>query len=106
MNCDVEVYCDFGTGTNRKIVNINLLYELLGEEICLGLTFFHAFTGCDTTTSFYDLPKRKWFELWMSCPMRDDITTVFQQLSWQPKRFSIDYGNVILKRFVSYAYLK
>ena len=106
INDDVKIWCDFGTGNNRKTVNIHLLYEALGEEICLALPFFHAFTGCDSTTSFYNLPKKKWFELWMSCPMRDDITTVFQQLSWQPKRFSIDFGNSVLNRFVSYAYMK
>ena len=66
---DVKVWCDFGTGDKRKTVSIHLLYEALGEGICLALPFFHAFTGCDSTTSFYNLPKQKWFELWMTCPM-------------------------------------
>lgn len=103
---DLRVWCDFGTGAHRKTVAIHSLYDRLGVEVCLALLFFHAFTGCDSTTSFFGLPKNKWFASWMCCPMRDDITTAFQQLSWFPKRFTIESCIPTIQRFVSYVYTK
>ena len=38
--------------------------------------------------------------------MRHDVTTAFQQLSWLPKRYSIEYGNITIIRFLSYIYTK
>ena len=59
INKNVDLFCDFGTGESRKMIIINPLFEYLGEEVCLGLLFFHSFTGCDSTTSFYGLSKTK-----------------------------------------------
>ena len=77
MNDEMKIWCYFGTGEHQKIVHIHSMYERLGEEVCLALSLFHAFTGCDSTTSFYLIPKNKWFEMWMSCPMQEDVTIIF-----------------------------
>ena len=62
---------------------IHELYQSLGDSICLGLTFFHAFTGCDSTSAFFSYPKNKWFEALMNAPQElyDEVTATFQQLS-------------------------
>ena len=78
----IKIFCDFGTGDHRKVIPIHSMHQRLGEEICLGILFFHAFTGCDSTSSFFEMTKKKWFERWLSCPMSDKVTTAFQQLSW------------------------
>ena len=41
----------------------NLSY--FGEDICRALPYFHALTGCDTTSSFYQLGKAKFRKRWM-----------------------------------------
>ena len=48
----IKIFCDFGTGYHRKVIPIHSMHQRLGEEICLGILFFHAFTGCDSTSSF------------------------------------------------------
>ena len=76
----------------------------MGDGICLGITFSHAFTGCDSTSSLFSFPKGKWFDAWMRCPIRDDVTTSFQQLSWLPTSSTIESGYNVLSRFVVYVY--
>ena len=36
-NDHIRIWCDFGTGFNRKAISINSIYERLGEAICLTL---------------------------------------------------------------------
>ena len=31
--------------------------EILGKDLCIHLLFVHAFSGCDTTSSFFDVGK-------------------------------------------------
>ena len=45
----------FGVGQNKKLYNMNEIVRL-GEDICLGIPFFCAFSGCDVTPS-YGYPK-------------------------------------------------
>ena len=47
--------------------------------------FFHAFIGCDSTTSFYRKTKPIFFNNWMSSPQKDTFTTAFHDLSWIPQ---------------------
>ena len=41
----------------------NLSY--FGEDIWRALPYFHAFIGCDTTSSFYQLGEAKPWKTWM-----------------------------------------
>ena len=65
LNRNVCIWADFGTGDHRRLLSINDSYDELGDFICLGLLFFHCFTGCDSTCSFFRKTKRFWFDLWM-----------------------------------------
>ena len=42
-----ELWLDFGAGKNRKFYLVHDIYEELGKSKAMGLSFFHAFTGCD-----------------------------------------------------------
>ena len=50
-------YCRFVIGNDVHFYNINELCLLFGEETCKSLPFFHAFTGCDTVSSFFNQSK-------------------------------------------------
>ena len=49
-NDHIRIWCDFGTGVNRKATSTNSIYERLGKALCLALPFFHVFSGCDSTS--------------------------------------------------------
>ena len=51
---NVKIWLDFGMGNKRELLSINACYNNLGESASLGFLFFHAFTGCDSTASFYE----------------------------------------------------
>ena len=58
-------------------------FQSLGEDVCLALTFFHCLTGPDSTCSFHN-HTQDWYSDWKHFPMNDDdLTKVFQQLSWR-----------------------
>ena len=84
LNENVCIWADFGTCDHRRHISINDSYEELGDSICLGLLFFQCFTGYDSTCSFVRETKRFWFDLWMKQQAQDNITSVFQHLSWLP----------------------
>ena len=52
-------------GAKEKYFDVfdNLSY--FGEDICRALPYFYALTGCDTTSSFYQLGKAKFWKTWM-----------------------------------------
>ena len=52
VDSNASLVVDFGTGEHRRSLSINHSFDKLGESVCSGLPFFHAFTGCDSTSSF------------------------------------------------------
>ena len=46
-------------GSKDKKIDIIDNFNKLGVSVCKSLTFFHAFTGCDTVSSFYRVRKAK-----------------------------------------------
>ena len=53
MRQDVELWVIFGTCNNWRIIFINMTLDVLGDSISQALPFFHAFTGCHSTCSFF-----------------------------------------------------
>ena len=56
-NEDVDIWIDFGSGDHRRFISINRSYNLIGDSINLGLQFFHAFSGCDSSFNMFILPQ-------------------------------------------------
>ena len=70
-NFRCDLICQFRIGDNLRYYKMNDLCSSLTNDICIVLPFFHASTGCDTTLSFYNLSKLKFFDVWMKYNERD-----------------------------------
>jgi hypothetical protein len=58
-----ETLFETGTGNNRRILNVNHIAHTVGPDLAEALPAFHAFTGCDTTSSFVRKGKRGPYKL-------------------------------------------
>ena len=104
FNDQADFWIDFGLGDYRRFISIKRSYDLMGDSICLVLPFFHAFSGCDSTSSFYRKTKRSLFDYWMTYPKQEVITAAFQQLSWQPSAAVIESQFPAVEEFVAYSF--
>ena len=87
-NFRCELICQFGIGDNLRYYKVNDLRSFLTNDVCIALLFFHAFTGCDTTSSFYNHSKLKFFDVWMKCNEKDDVKNLFKELCNEPLRIT------------------
>ena len=62
-------------GKNFQFYHMNAICQSLGEGKCTGLPFYHAFTGCDTTSQFLGKGKKS---SWVSWKAYSSATTAFQ----------------------------
>jgi hypothetical protein len=83
--------------------HVNSIHARLGERKAKALPFFHAFTGSDTTSSFYGRGKKSMWDAWDVYP---DVTETFTHetnntfLPFEPSLFEK------IERFVVLAYDK
>ena len=77
-----EIYFDTGSGNKRRLLNVSRMAINYGEQHCAALLGLHAFTGCDTTSSFKGIAKLKPLKLMLK---RDKYESVFAKLgeSWE-----------------------
>ena len=93
-------------GRKEKYFDVfdNLSY--FDEDICRALSYFHALTGCDTTSSFYQLGKAKFWKTWMkqynnskSLINNESLTRTFIHRDDQPT--NIDPNNIdIIAKYI------
>ena len=62
LNATADIWVAFGTAKKFSYWHINTICHDLGEEKSLALPFFHSFTGCDTTSSFFRRGKKSAWE--------------------------------------------
>lgn len=72
---------------NRNLYRINKLARCIGYNKCIGILFFFAFNGCETT-AFFQHGKFCLFNLWME--NFPEITDVFTELTSIPEFISSD----------------
>ena len=60
-------------GPKDKKIDIIDNFNKLGVSVWKGLAFFHAFTGCDTVSSFYKVGKAKFWAIWLAKVKYGDI---------------------------------
>lgn len=53
-----SIWLLFGTGNNRRYVNVTKMAEINGNK-CKALAGFHSFTGCDYNPSLFKIGKNK-----------------------------------------------
>ena len=95
-----HIFIDFGVGENRKILKCHSICRNLGYEKAQVLPVFHAFTGCDTVSSFKSIGKKTAWERWNAFP---DVTDAFIDLSTGPEDIDSETQQ-LLERFVILMY--
>lgn len=103
-NEQVKLCVDYGTGNFRRVININSCYENIGESNALALQFFHALSGCDSTSFIYKKSKAGLFNLWMHSQRHEELTEAFIKLSWLSSEETIQECLPILEEFLEVAY--
>ena len=83
LDSPYETEVDFNFGKDRRFYKINDICSRITPEQQLALLFFFTFTGCDITSSFFDISKSTWWNVWCQNAY---ITETFTKLSWTPDK--------------------
>ena len=102
---DVHIWIAFGMGKNFQHLSFNAIHESLGKSKARTLPMFHAFSGCDTTSSFQGRGKKRALEAWNAYP---ELSQTFQDVSSNKfKNMAIDSAAFkVVERFVVVLYGK
>ncbi|CAG9823856.1 unnamed protein product [Phaedon cochleariae] len=73
-----DLWFEFGVGKNRRYFSLSVILRGLSVEKCAALPFFHAYTGCDTVSSFHGIGKTRAWNVWGKM---QEMTDVFIRLS-------------------------
>ena len=73
-----NLVCSFGVGEGIRYYNVHELCEKIGDNVCKALPFFHAFTGCDTVSAFFQHGKLQFWDTWMKLSSKNEIKGIFQ----------------------------
>jgi len=76
-----DLVIEFGMGKNYRKISIKSLADSLGQLRSQALVFFHAFSGCDTTSAFKSIGKKKSYEALKAYP---EIETIFADFHVHP----------------------
>ena len=71
----LNIWVAFGMDKRFQYYHINTICSSLGEPKCQALPFYHAFTGCDTTSQFFGKGKKSAWDAWKAFP---SVTEAFQ----------------------------
>ena len=83
-----DIWVAFGTGKNYTLYSIVQICASLGHHKSQALPVFHAFTVCDTTSSFSGKGKKSAWNAWQAC---DEVTETFIHLACNPfEDFNVD----------------
>ena len=90
--------------TESSSLLMSVMKSLVKILVYIGLLFFHAFTGCDSTASFYEKTKVQFFNSWFEHSSM--LNDVFKKLSWSPSRKCVEESLAVLEEFVTKLYSK
>ncbi|XP_071135420.1 uncharacterized protein [Mytilus edulis] len=97
-----EIWVAFGTGKHFRYISIHELANTLGLEKAYALPVFHAFTGCDTVSSFAGKGKKTAWDTWMAF---NDVTRPFIVMRDQPRTVNVETTIMpLIERFVILMY--
>ena len=68
-----HIWLMFGTGNDTKYIDVKAVAERLGQRKAKGLPIFHAFTGCDSVSSFSTVGKKTAWAAWKACPEMNEV---------------------------------
>ena len=93
----------FGMGKNYRLIPAHRIYAAIGNMKSQALPMFHAFTGCDTVSSFSGRGKKTAWEIWN---VFSDVTDTFAALMEEPEQSDVNAALTTLERFVVLLYDK
>ncbi len=105
QDSEEEIWVAFGIGKQFRYYSINHICANLGTEKSYCLPPFHAFTGCDMTSSFFGRTKKTAWATWTAYP---EVTKAFMYISNNPycrTLFTSSYFE-LLERFTIILYDK
>ena len=102
-NTDSKVFGWMAASKDVDYYDINHISSILGEERCKAIPFFHAMTGCDTTSYFFNHGKCKFWDRWEEFSLKEELTSIFGQLSHKPSIVTNDQA-LLLEKYVSFVY--
>jgi len=65
---EAELWVAFGVGNKNRYILAHKIASKMGDERSRALPMFHAFTGCDTVSSFVGIGKKTAFQVWTAAP--------------------------------------
>ena len=99
-----QLWIGFGTGNAYKDIPIHVVANELGHEKCYALPFFHAFSGCDVTSSLNGIGKKTAWNAWTNF---QEVTNTMIALTEDPSEFSEDSNHMhLLERLTVLMYSK
>ncbi|XP_065670919.1 uncharacterized protein LOC136089121 [Hydra vulgaris] len=98
-----ELWIDFGVGKGRRMIGVHHLHQHIPDGVSSNLPFFHAFTGCDTVSTFCGIGKRTAWKAWMNYRVVD---AAFHNLSTSDLKNDVltDTAMKAIERFVVLMY--
>ena len=96
-----ELWIEFVSGGKVRYIHASAIASVLGSLRAQALPFFHAFTGCDTVSSFAYHGKKSAWETWNSFA---DATVAFAELSCQPHISTVLDCLPVVEQFVVLMY--
>ena len=92
-------------GQRDKKIDIIDNFNKFGVNVCKVLVFFHAFTGCDTVSSFYKVGKAKFWAIWLAKVKAGGTTlyNIFNKFSNCPMNIEVNEFDTLCN-FVYEAY--
>ena len=97
--CLEKLWIAFGRGKDLRWIPIHEIASAMGPKSS-GLPFFHAFSGCDTVSSFHGKGKRSAWQTW---DMFEKVSPVFTKLGSTPMAIS-DEDMQVIEEFVVLMY--
>ena len=97
---DTEIWVAFGTGKHLRYIPAHDIAKVLEYEKALYLPMPHAFTGCDSVSSFAGRGEKIAFDIWTSF---NEVTPVFSTLLMDPSELNNDCM-CVLEAFVVLKY--
>ncbi|CAC5423003.1 unnamed protein product [Mytilus coruscus] len=96
-----EIWIAFATGKHFRYIPIHDIAQSLGPLKSRFLPIFHAFTGCDTISSFAGRGKKTAWDTWNAFP---EVSAAFRQMTDQPSTICRDSILPLLERHVVLLY--
>ena len=81
---DANILFDTGTGNLKRLLNMTEIARDLGQKHSTALLGLHALTGCDTTSSFKGIGKKKPIKILQKMQNFTQVLCVLGD-SWDPK---------------------